>query len=449
MELLVKIDVNERPLMPHVTHKNNHQAHGMFHQETENITLLAGSILLINPGHQEVHANIAASYNAAVAAINAGQIAQNGQGQYVVVNPIPDLTPARAHVFATGLRGNGRLLWLLENGDSIAEFLEGEPLEGEPQGPGFENEEPEEKEIKEEAEDNQAASPPVDFPPIQPPWDGFLPPNIPDDCLSLYRFPPLPDYLRVNQHRILALGAQELPKWNRGYDNFQQPVMQRLRYAFPERRISRLTLVALFESWHDPVLCLVSAMIWGGISIGGQTGDKLTPLLAMGEPVLRARMEALRALIRSGALEKAFNDCSAGGSLKFDGVGYAFFTKLFYFIGQVQPVLTPGPLILDKWTSNAFLVLGRQVCPSALWGNWFNIQPLIEANPSKWSANPGANRYRLYVAWFNYWAQLLGTSAAQLEQFVFGWDRRGAGNVWWNPRNQLIDLGRSLFFSNP
>jgi hypothetical protein len=428
--------------MPLVTHQNNPQALGEFHQQTETITLLAGSILLINPGHQEVHDNIAASYAAAIAAIAAGQIARNGQGQYVVINPIPDLAPARAHVFATGLRGNGRLLWLLENGDSIAAFLEGEP-----QGPGGVNEEPEEEEIEGvSAEDNQTAPPPVDLPHVPPPSAGFLPPDIPDDCLSLYRLPPLPDYLRVNRHRILALGVQELPEWNRGYDNFQQPVMQRLRYAFPERRISRLNLVALFESWHDPVLCLVAAMIWGGISIEGQSGDNLTPLLEMGEPVLRARMEALRALIRSGAVGKAFKDCSAGGPLKFDGVDYVFFTKLFYFTGQVQPVLTPGPLILDRWTSNAFLVLGYQVCPSPLWERRFNIQPLLGAKPANWRGNPGVNHYRLYVAWFNHWAQLLGTSAAQLEQFVFGWDRRLAGNVWWNPRNQLISLGRSLFF---
>ena len=436
--------------MPLVTHQNNLQAHGEFHQQTETITLLPRSILLINPEHQEVHDNIAASYAAAVDAIHAGDIAQNDQGQFEVVNPIPNLAPSRAHVFATGLRGNGRRLWLLENGDSIADFLEGEP-----QGPGGANEEPEEEEEGEgegeegEPEDNQAIPPPVDIPPVPPPWDGVLPPDIPDDCLSLYRFPPLPDYLLINRHRILALGVQKLPKWNVGYDNFHQPVMQRLRYAFPERRISRADLVVLFESWHDPVLCLVAAMVWGGISINGVGGDNLTPILEMGEPVLRARMEALRALIRSGSFEKAFKDCSAGGSLKFTGVDYAFFTKLFYFFGQVPPVLNPAPLILDRWTSNAFLVLGRQVCPSAAWGNWFNIQPLRDAKRANWSINPGANRYRLYVAWFNHWAQLLGTSAAQLEQFVFGWDRRHAGNVWWNPRNQLIRLGRSLFFPNP
>jgi hypothetical protein len=424
-----------------VTHQNNLQAYGEFHQQTETITLLPGSILLINPEHQEVHGNIAASYAAAIDAIHAGDIAQNDQGQYEVVNPIRNLAPSRAHVFATGLRGNGRLLWLLENGDSIADFLEGEP-----QGPGGVNAEPDEEE---EAEDNQAAPPPVDLPPVPPPWDGVLPPDIADDCLSLYRFPPLPDYLRVNRHRILALGVQELPEWKPGYDNFHQPVMQRLRYAFPNRRISRADLEALFESWHDPVLCLVAAMVWGGISINGVGGDNLTPLLNMGEFVLRARMEALRALIRSGAFEKAFKDCSAGGSLKFVGVDYAFFTKLFYFIGQVPPVLNPAPLILDRWTSNAFLVLGRQVCPALYWQEWFNNQPLHDAKPANWRGNPGANKYRLYVAWFDHWAQLLGTSAAQLEQFVFGWDRRGAGNVWWNPRIQLIGLGRSLFFPNP
>lgn len=169
----------------------------------------------------------------------------------------------------------------------------------------------------------------------------------------------------------------------------------------------------------------------------------------MGEPNLRDRMEALRPLLRSGALEKAFGDCTRPNGLKFRGVGYAFFTKLFYFLGQVPAVLHPAPLILDKWTSNAFLVLGRQACPSNRWREWFNTEPLCRGEPASWSSPPVEYQYRLYVAWFNHWARELGTSAAQLEQFVFGWSLQGQGDVWWNPRNQLIALGKTLFYPPP
>lgn len=276
-------------------------------------------------------------------------------------------------------------------------------------------------------------------------WDGNLPEGMTNDCLSLHRFPPLPYYLCSNRHRILALGGQALPPWSTGYDAFQEPAMQRLRYAFPTRCISRAELVALFHAWQDPVLCLVAAMVWGGIRL-----KHLNLLLLMGEPALRARMEALRPLVRSAAFEVAFKDCSTGGRLKFDGVGPAFFTKLFYFIGQVPPILNPAPLILDKWTANAFLVLGRQICQSNRWLEWFDTAPLCKGKPTMWhSPFPDAEVYRLYVAWFNHWAQLLGAPVSQLEQFVFGWDRRGGENQWWNPRNQLIKLGHSQFCPPP
>jgi len=290
----------------------------------------------------------------------------------------------------------------------------------------------------EDQEENTQATdfPPQELPPLPPCWDGGLPPGTGGDCLCLHRFPPLPDYLRSNRHRIVALGEQVLPPWSKGYDAFQEPVMQRLCYAFPTRCISRADVVALFESWHDPVLCLVSALVWGGIRFG-----HLKQLLGMGEPNLRARMEALRPLVRSRALEVAYNSCSTNGRLKFNGVGPAFFTKLFYFMGQVPPVLAPAPLILDKWTSNAFRALGRQVCPSPTWDKWFDASPLNTGNPAGWrQPYPNADIYRLYVAWFNHWAQLLGTSASRLEQFVFGWNRKSGKAQWSNPRNQILKL---------
>jgi hypothetical protein len=155
-------------------------------------------------------------------------------------------------------------------------------------------------------------------------------------------------------------------------------------------------------------------------------------------------MEALQKLIRSGNFERAFRECSIGGSLKFNGVSYAFFTKLFFFLGQVGPALRPAPLILDSWTSNAFLILGYQACKSPKWRDMFDTEPLCDDAPASWT--PSAESYRLYVAWFNHWADQLRTTPAQLEQFVFGQSRKTrAGKAESNPRNELIALGKTLF----
>jgi hypothetical protein len=356
-----------------------------------------------------------------------------------------------------GTIGQGLDLWIQDNGIAIRALNEGGPqnqagqaVVPDPVDEGLEGDEPDEEE---EVNGGQAraALPPQEPPPLPEAWEGAPPAGLDDDCLSLYRLPPLPAYLLLNRHRILALGDQNLPQWQPGYDGFAEPVMQRLRYAFPERRISRADLVALFEAWHDPVLCLVATMVWGGIRHRGNgPNNHLAALLAMGEQNLRDRMEALRPLVRSGAFEKAFGDCTRPNRLKFSGVGYAFFTKIFYFLGQVPAVLHPAPLILDKWTSNAFLVLGRQACPSNKWREWFNTDPLCEGEPAKWNSAPGEYQYRLYVAWFNHWARELGTSAAQLEQFVFGRSRKDVeGRAWSNPRNQLIALGKTFFCPPP
>jgi hypothetical protein len=436
--------------MPIVTHQNNPQAVGDFDPATRKITLLPGSILSIDPGNQEVFDNIQTAYDAALEAIRDGSITRDQSGKLRVAVPIPNLNPARAHVFATGLRGNGWYLWKLENGDPIDVYRNEDqddgPIPISKAGDPHAGAEPQPRPVSPQ----QGGDAPRNPQPPLPPTYGGAAPREPNDCLSIYRLPPVPDYLRRNRHRILALGAQALPPWSNGYNAFPQPVMNRLREAFPDRIISRADVVALCESWHDPVLCLVAAMVWGGISIAGFTGDNLTPLLLMGEPALLARMEALRTLVRSGALEQAFEDCSPQGGLKFDGVGFAYFTKLFYFLGQVPPVLNPAPLILDRWTSLAFLVLGKQVCDSPLWREWFNTEALCEDDVPLWRApRPTPAMYRIYVAWFNHWAQELGTPAAQLEQFVFGWSLHGPGNVPWNPRNELIALGKTLFCPPP
>lgn len=443
-----------------VSHRQNREARGRYDPATKQITLVAGSILNIDPENQKITLNIAGAFGRYQEERDAGRIVINQDGLPQVVQDICDLSVSAAHVLAKGTIGLGFDLWIMDDGHPIRSLNGGnkEPHPRPIPGPCPNGEEDEDKDDDDQSEEDEAwlmdadrAIPSLEAPPPPPTdWDGNLPQGLPEDCLSLYRSPPLPDYLRINSHRILALGDQQLPQWKPGYDSFQEPVMQRLRCAFPEGRISRADVVALCESWQDPVLCLVAAMVWGGIKHRGMArGNHLASLLAMGEEALRSRMEAIRPLVRSGALERAFRDCSDENRLKFDGVRYAYFTKLFYFIGQQRPILHPAPLILDKWTSNAFLVLGRQACASPTWQEWFDTKPLCDGDPAKWKHLPNDHKYRLYVAWFNHWALELGTSAAQLEQFVFGWSRQGPGNVPWNPRNELIALGRTFFCPPP
>lgn len=228
--------------------------------------------------------------------------------------------------------------------------------------------------------------------------------------------------------------------------------MDSLRRQFPSRQISRADLIDLYTGWKDPVLCLVATMVWGGIDAKRDNEAKnkvshLRALLATSEADLLSVMDRLRVLIRAGAFEAAFS-ASQNGALKLPGVGPSFFTKLFFFLGQVPPVLNPAPLILDKWTAHALCILGAQVCPSPRWSEMFDLKPLHHPKPDAvvLRSNAAAELYRPYIAWMGHWAQLLGVSAAQLEQFVFGVSRKvQAGKSPTNPRKELIQLGRGLF----
>lgn len=273
-----------------------------------------------------------------------------------------------------------------------------------------------------------------------------------DVCFSLHRLPQLPPYLAANAGRIHGLSPQVLPEWDRSYGNIDHTVMGRLRRQFPERRISREALVERYACWNDPVLCLVATMVWGGIDAKRDNEKKvkvshLRALLATSEGDLLGVMNRLRALIRAGALESAFSACHYG-ALKLPGVGSSFFTKLFFFLGQVPPVLNPAPLILDKWTAHAFCILGAQACPSPRWSKMFDLKPLHNPKPDAVELRPSiaAELYRPYVAWMNYWAQMICVPAGLLEQFVFGVSRKDkSGKSGTNPRNELIQLGRDLF----
>jgi len=308
-----------------------------------------------------------------------------------------------------------------------------------------------------------AAQPPAALPPAPAPVRPAQPampaavstPNQNADfgsCFSLRALPPLPSYLSANARRIQALPPQVLPKWERSYDGIKHPVMDRLRQLFPSREISRADLIGLYTGWKDPVLCLVATMVWGGIDAKRDNEEKnkvshLRSLLRKSDADLLAVMNRLRVLIRAGAFESAFSACQ-NGALKLPGVGPSFFTKLFFFLGQVPPVLNPAPLILDKWTAHALCILGAQVCPSPRWSEMFDLKPLHKPKPDAvvLRANAAAELYRPYVAWMNCWAQQLGVPAARLEQFVFGLSRKDkAGKFATNPRKELIQLGRIHF----
>lgn len=249
----------------------------------------------------------------------------------------------------------------------------------------------------------------------------------------------VPTFLIEHRELIRGLGAQELPKWPRNYDAVAGSPMDRLRRRFPDKKITRADLIDLYRSWNDPVLALVATMVWGLIDTTKK--KRLQSLLTLPEEELKRRLAVIRELVRSGKSDEAFRRCSVDASTLLPGVGPSYFTKVFQFIGQVEPVLKPAPLILDKWTGSGFYALSRQVPTIGCFAKFYYLAPLKKGDAALFSRHEDRSLelYSLFNRWMNYWADQLGVAATKLEQFIFGRSFK-LDRTSDNPRRQLLLL---------
>ena len=263
---------------------------------------------------------------------------------------------------------------------------------------------------------------------------------------------PLPDYLENNSFRINELPHQELGPWGAQYNakefhNF--PVVQELNERFPQRTIQREDIVNLFLE-NRPYLAFVAAMVWGYINAtrpreqgGGPQDTNFYCMLAHGEQNVLKAIESAQQHLQKGDFTTPFKDMMPNGVHRIPGVGYAYFTKLFFFLGQSDDEVKIKPLIFDKWTSNAFCALLSQSDPKCV-KNYFNglKQSAGNINPGRAIVGLGQNlvkAYESYVLYMNEWATELGVPPGRLEEFVFG-SHLGHNNADTNPRRELWDI---------
>lgn len=250
----------------------------------------------------------------------------------------------------------------------------------------------------------------------------------------------LPQYLILNRKRIRAISQQVLPPWSSNYNGYTEDVMLRLYAKFPQMTIQRNDIISLYRQWDDPYLCFISTMIWGGIDTTKQ--NRLQNLLRCPETEIIERIKNTKCLIKRGLYSLAYASWTDGGENRIEGIGYSFFSKIFFFLGQSMESMNVKPLILDKWTCNAFFALFSKTAGIGASKDLFSI-PSREAFEKYRvvypKTNAGAFVYTLYVQLMNYWADALKVSPDRLEQFLFGVDlRRDSSQT--NPRNQIIGI---------
>ena len=256
----------------------------------------------------------------------------------------------------------------------------------------------------------------------------------------------LPPYLKERGKRISVLADQKLPAIGKDYLKWEQRQMNRLYEAFPKETIQRADLITLYADWKDPVLAAVATFVWGYIDT--KKDNRLQKVLAVDETVLCERLNFIRGLVKDGKLEEAFLSCCRSGKNCIPSVGMSFFTKLFFFVGAADTKVKPKPLILDRWTTNAFFALRGQSKGTSDIRNLFTIPSnktlsKYKAVTLKSDECSQAKAYVEYVTLMNDWARQLEVTPEKLEQFVFGTDlRRDKSST--NPRNELLAIIRTL-----
>ena len=233
--------------------------------------------------------------------------------------------------------------------------------------------------------------------------------------------------------------------WNTSYDSYREEfeVVGVIFHQFPDRDMQRRHIVELIRT--DPYTGFIAAMMWGGIganrpSTKGGTDTPFRRLLEHPKPEVEKAIKHAKTLIREGKLVQLFRDFSPGGRHKLPGLDAAYFTKLFFFLGEAETEPIPlQPLIWDKWTSNAHCALLIQLLDTGERLLYPGINRYLKNGVSLPHGHARAELYQRYVEDFNAWAKHLGVTPGKLEEFVFGMSLK-QDNTLDNPRIALWQI---------
>lgn len=268
----------------------------------------------------------------------------------------------------------------------------------------------------------------------------------------------LPEYFIENKNKIIENPDQFINLINKNYGKeiyMEFDVIKEFHQRFPNLKkspIQRKQVSDLFKN-KEYYLGFISAMIWGGINASRprkvnkidkenneiakfETID-LYKLLKQNPKQVIAIIKQVEKYIIQGKNKECF-DYLLSDKGKLQGVGYAYFTKLMYFLGHYNPLVKTKPLIFDKWTSNAYFALlinSNQVEKI----NKFYTKSVDPKYKTVGLTSLKSSAYNSYVNDMKIWANKLGVSASKLEEFIFGVSLR-KNNTKSNPRNQLWNI---------
>jgi hypothetical protein len=265
----------------------------------------------------------------------------------------------------------------------------------------------------------------------------------------------LPEYLIKNKNKIIDNPDQFINLINKNYGKeiyMEFDVIKEFHERFPNLKkspIQRKQVSDLFKN-KEYYLGFIAAMIWGGINASRprkvKKSDKENNEIAKFETIdfykllkqnpihVAVIIKQVEKYIIQGKNKECFEYLLSDNG-KLQGVGYAYFTKLMYFLGHHNPLVKTKPLIFDKWTSNAYFALlidSNQVEKI----NQFYTKSIDPKYKTVGLTSLKSSAYNSYINDMKIWANKLGVSASKLEEFIFGISLR-KNNTKTNPRNQL------------
>lgn len=173
-----------------------------------------------------------------------------------------------------------------------------------------------------------------------------------------------PDFIRTNRNKIINykddFSSPKLTNYqNAAFSDFDIMKDVKRRFFDAENLIKKEEVIKLFKD-NDVYLGVICALIWGGIN-ATRSKDKTNTffyhLLKYDKNELLLSLKKINLYLENNQFNQAFkffNDEKRG---KIKGIGPAFFTKIFYFLGEGNEAIKIKPLIFDKWTQIAYLAL--------------------------------------------------------------------------------------------
>lgn len=207
-------------------------------------------------------------------------------------------------------------------------------------------------------------------------------------------------------------------KIQRPYYTFTQySVIEDILNKCPNGEINRGIVTEFFKR-GEHVHGFFAAMIWGGISTGGPTGNNLSLLLSVEPEILQKHIAVVGEYVKHNKFSGAYDYMNGAGKLK--GLGDSFFTKLFFFLGNAneQEIIPP---IFDKWTKLAYAALLADSEDDKIFHRYISSVKGVDV---RFRTAYQGDAYNDYVVKMNCWAKNCGVSVSDLEQFIFGCNRK-------------------------